>query len=70
MIEIVSYDYSQRYKHETSEASPQEEKKIKTQWLKMLNFFPNTIVPTGKQFDRPLTSYLGVELNERNDWEI
>lgn len=44
----------------------------------MLNFFPNTIVPTGKQFDRPtgkqfdrpVTSYLGVELNERNDWEI
>lgn len=36
----------------------------------MLNFFPNINVPTGKQFDRPLTSYLGVELNERNDWEI
>ena len=36
----------------------------------MLNFFPNINVPTGKQFDRPLTSYLGVELNERNDGEF
>ena len=36
----------------------------------MLNFFPNINVPTRKQFDWPLTSYLGVELNERNDWGI